>query len=106
MQNQDSNMTRPIDLPLVDISNPDCKAAGKAMLNAAVEYGFLYIDSRTTAFTKADVESAFDLVCQFCINSMNDEFSEYFLTIYSRKSSSIYQSQKRPLINEDQMWVI
>lgn len=65
MHNQDSNMTSPIDLPLVDISNPDYKAAGKAMLNAAVEYGFLYIDSRTTAFTKADIESAFDLVCHF-----------------------------------------
>ncbi|KAJ5786595.1 uncharacterized protein N7503_011807 [Penicillium pulvis] len=58
-------MTSPIDLPLVDISKPDYKAAGKAMLNAAVEYGFLYIDSRTTAFTEADVESAFDLSKEF-----------------------------------------
>jgi hypothetical protein len=62
MHNQDSNMTSPINLPLVDISNPDYNAAGKAMLHAAVKYGFLYIDSRTTAFTKTDVENAFDLV--------------------------------------------
>jgi len=62
MHDQTSNMTSPIDLPLVDISSPDRNAAGKAMLHAAVKYGFLYIDSRTTAFTKNDVESAFDLV--------------------------------------------
>ncbi|KAJ5919501.1 hypothetical protein N7454_009336 [Penicillium verhagenii] len=65
MDSHDHNITNPIDLPLVDISNSNYDAAGKAMLQAAVKYGFLYVDSRTTAFAKSDVESAFDLSKQF-----------------------------------------
>lgn len=57
-----TNMASPIRLPMVDLSDPDTAAAGKALLNAAIEYGFLYIDSRTSKFTECDVERVFKMV--------------------------------------------
>ncbi|KAJ5398313.1 Oxidoreductase 2OG-Fe(II) oxygenase family [Penicillium cosmopolitanum] len=56
-----TNMASPIRLPMVDLSDPDTAAAGKALLNAAIEYGFLYIDSRTSKFTECDVERVFKM---------------------------------------------
>lgn len=58
-----ANMASHIKLPMVDLSNTDTMAAGKALLNAAIEYGFLYIDSRTTKFTESDVKRLFEMVC-------------------------------------------
>lgn len=52
----------PIELPVLDISNPLDPNAGKAMLDAATTYGFLYVDSKGTDFTPADVKRAFELV--------------------------------------------
>jgi hypothetical protein len=51
-----------IELPILDISNPNDPAVGKAMLDAAATYGFLYVNSRGTDFTIGDVERAFGLV--------------------------------------------
>ena len=51
-----------ITLPILDISNPDDPATGKAMLDAATRYGFLYVDAASTEFTAEDVERAFSLV--------------------------------------------
>ncbi|RAK79812.1 putative oxidoreductase, 2OG-Fe(II) oxygenase family [Aspergillus fijiensis CBS 313.89] len=51
----------PIELPVLDISNPLDPNAGKAMLDAATTYGFLYVDSKGTDFTPADVKRAFEL---------------------------------------------
>jgi hypothetical protein len=56
-------VTDPIELPLIDISKCDDPEAGKALLDATIKYGFLYVDSRATSFTKFDVEQAFALVC-------------------------------------------
>ncbi|CAI7595364.1 unnamed protein product [Penicillium manginii] len=56
-----TNMTSPIRLPMIDLSDPDTAAAGKSLLNAAIEHGFLYIDSRTSNFTKCDVERVFKM---------------------------------------------
>ncbi|PYH44587.1 putative oxidoreductase, 2OG-Fe(II) oxygenase family [Aspergillus saccharolyticus JOP 1030-1] len=50
-----------IDLPILDISNPLDPNAGKAMLDAATKYGFLYVDSKGTDFTPDDVKRAFEL---------------------------------------------
>ncbi|KAL3472974.1 putative oxidoreductase [Aspergillus californicus] len=50
----------PIELPILDISNPEDPAAGKAMLDAATKYGFLYVDSKGTDFTAEDVQKAFE----------------------------------------------
>ncbi|KAL5341534.1 hypothetical protein BJX70DRAFT_358169 [Aspergillus crustosus] len=50
----------PIDLPILDISNPDDAVVGKAMLEAATKYGFLYVDSKGTDFAAEDVRHAFD----------------------------------------------
>ncbi|KAL4785579.1 hypothetical protein BJX76DRAFT_324218 [Aspergillus varians] len=50
----------PIDLPILDISNPDDPAVGKAVLDAATKYGFLYVDSKGTDFAADDVHKAFD----------------------------------------------
>ncbi|PYI11111.1 Clavaminate synthase-like protein, partial [Aspergillus sclerotiicarbonarius CBS 121057] len=51
----------PIELPVLDISNPLDPAAGKALLDAATKYGFLYVDSRGTDFTATEVDRAFEL---------------------------------------------
>ncbi|RAL13958.1 putative oxidoreductase, 2OG-Fe(II) oxygenase family [Aspergillus homomorphus CBS 101889] len=51
----------PIDLPVLDVSNPLDPVAGKAMLDAATKYGFLYVDSKGTDFTPDDVKRAFEL---------------------------------------------
>lgn len=57
-----SDVGPPIDLPVLDISNPLDPEAGKALLAAATKYGFLYVDSRGTDFTAAEVDRAFELV--------------------------------------------
>lgn len=53
----------PIELPVIDISNPHDPAVGKAMLEAAAKYGFLYVNSKGTDFATEDVDHAFGLVC-------------------------------------------
>ena len=58
----------PIDLPIIDISNPDDPVVGKAMLDAAAKYGFLYVNSKGTDFTPQDVQRAFGLV-SFCVGT-------------------------------------
>ncbi|KAL5051814.1 hypothetical protein BDW71DRAFT_632 [Aspergillus fruticulosus] len=50
----------PIELSVLDISNPEDPAVGKAMLDAATKYGFLYVDSKGTDFTAEDVRKAFE----------------------------------------------
>ncbi|KAL4802250.1 hypothetical protein BDV18DRAFT_64067 [Aspergillus unguis] len=50
----------PINLPILDISNPNDPAVGKAMLDAATKYGFLYVDSKGTDFGAEDVQKAFE----------------------------------------------
>jgi hypothetical protein len=52
----------PIELPIIDISNSDDPNVGKAMLDAAAKYGFLYVDSKGTDFAAEDVNRAFELV--------------------------------------------
>ncbi|KAE8148944.1 hypothetical protein BDV25DRAFT_157196 [Aspergillus avenaceus] len=54
-----------IQLPILDISDPSDPAVGKAMLDAAAKYGFLYVNSTGTDFAASDVEKAFDLSKQF-----------------------------------------
>ncbi|EAA65255.1 hypothetical protein AN0077.2 [Aspergillus nidulans FGSC A4] len=49
-----------IELPILDISNPEDPAVGEAMLDAATKYGFLYVDSKGTDFTAEDVRKAFE----------------------------------------------
>lgn len=53
----------PIELPVIDISDPHDPAVGKAMLDAAAKYGFLYVNSKGTDFATEDVDHAFGLVC-------------------------------------------
>jgi len=58
----DSDVTAPIELPVIDISDPNDPAVGKAMLDAAAKYGFLYVNSKGSDFTPEDVDHAFGLV--------------------------------------------
>ncbi|KAJ6078995.1 hypothetical protein N7467_008748 [Penicillium canescens] len=55
----------PIELPVIDISNPHDPAVGKAMLDAAAKYGFLYVNSKGTDFTAEDVDHGFELSKKF-----------------------------------------
>ncbi|EAL91389.1 oxidoreductase, 2OG-Fe(II) oxygenase family, putative [Aspergillus fumigatus Af293] len=58
---QTSTVGPPIELPIIDISNPNDPNVGKAMLDAAAKYGFLYVDSKGTDFAAEDVKRAFEL---------------------------------------------
>lgn len=69
-------MTDPLDIPLIDISSNNDHAAGKAMLDAAVKFGFLYVDSRSSCFTQSDVQGAFDISKEF-FHLPRDEKSLY-----------------------------
>ncbi|CDM30686.1 hypothetical protein DTO013E5_665 [Penicillium roqueforti] len=60
-----ADTTVPIELPVIDISNPHDPAVGKAMLDAATKYGFLYVNSKGTDFTVEDVDHAFGLSKKF-----------------------------------------
>lgn len=55
----------PIQLPVIDISNPNDPAVGKEMLDAATKYGFFYVNSKGSDFAVADVKKAFGLVWQW-----------------------------------------
>lgn len=57
--------TTPITLPILNISDPNDVAVGKAMLDAAAKFGFLYVDTQGSGFGVDDVEGAFGLVCGF-----------------------------------------
>ncbi|TQB77481.1 hypothetical protein MPDQ_000021 [Monascus purpureus] len=69
----------PIDLPIINISNPNDPVVGKAMIDAAAKYGFLYVDSRGTDFTYEDVEKAFGLSREFFASPF-EEKSNYRIT--------------------------
>ena len=58
-------MPDPITLPILNIADPSL-ATGKAMLDAAAKYGFLYINSAGTVFEAEDVDGIFALVCLPC----------------------------------------
>lgn len=53
----------PIELPVIDISNPHDPSVGKAMIDVAAKFGFFYVDSAGSDFTAEDVEGMFGLVC-------------------------------------------
>lgn len=59
----------PIQLPVIDISNPDDPAVGKAMIDAAAKYGFFYVDTKGSDFLAADIDRTFELVCKYQANS-------------------------------------
>ncbi|EEP80200.1 potential dioxygenase [Uncinocarpus reesii 1704] len=54
----------PIQLPIIDISNADPET-GKAMIDAATNYGFLYVDSASTEISNGNVDSAFAMARKF-----------------------------------------
>lgn len=58
--NKVNHDTSTIDLPIIDISNFDL-ATGKAMLDAATKYGFLYISTTSTSFTPEVIDQQFGL---------------------------------------------
>ncbi|KAJ5893498.1 hypothetical protein N7495_005189 [Penicillium taxi] len=63
----------PIELPVIDISDPHDPAVGKAMLKAATEYGFLYVNSAGSDFAAADVDHAFGLSKKFFASPAADK---------------------------------
>lgn len=60
-------MVTPIQLPIIDISDPLNPAVGKDMLDAAIKYGFFYVHGKGSDFSAAEVDSTFALVSRsFC----------------------------------------
>lgn len=51
----------PIQLPIFDVSQLTPEV-GKSMIDAAKEYGFLYVASEGSDFTNDEVENAFGMV--------------------------------------------
>ncbi|KAJ9407150.1 hypothetical protein DTO045G8_4999 [Paecilomyces variotii] len=58
-------VTAPIQLPIINIANPDDHAVGKAMISAAAKYGFFYVDTKGSDFSPADIEHMFELSKKF-----------------------------------------
>ncbi|PGH19436.1 hypothetical protein AJ80_03937 [Polytolypa hystricis UAMH7299] len=54
----------PIQLPVINISKAT-PAVGREMIDAAKEYGFLYMDGAGTIFSKQDVDGAFGMARKF-----------------------------------------
>jgi isopenicillin N synthase-like dioxygenase len=52
----------PIQLPVIDISNPLDAAVGKQMVSAAVKYGFFYVHGKGSDFSAQEVDQTFELV--------------------------------------------
>ena len=63
-------MATPIQLPIIDISDPLNPAIGKDMLDAAIKYGFFYVHGKGSDFSADEVDSTFDLVCTSYPNIM------------------------------------
>jgi isopenicillin N synthase-like dioxygenase len=63
-------MATPIQLPIIDISDPLNPAIGKDMLDAAIKYGFFYVHGKGSDFSADAVDSTFDLVCTSYPNIM------------------------------------
>ncbi|KAL1953983.1 hypothetical protein VTO42DRAFT_1869 [Malbranchea cinnamomea] len=59
-----SASTASVQLPVIDISHISTEV-GKSMIDAATKYGFLYVDSKSSDFTKEDVDNAFELAKGF-----------------------------------------
>ncbi|KAH8696206.1 putative oxidoreductase [Talaromyces proteolyticus] len=55
----------PIQLPIINISDPTDAATGREMLAAAVKYGFFYVHSQGSGFSAKEVDSTFDLSKKF-----------------------------------------
>ncbi|OKL61469.1 hypothetical protein UA08_03493 [Talaromyces atroroseus] len=58
-------MATPIQLPVIDISDPLNAAVGKDMLDAAIKYGFFYVHGKGSDFSAAEVDSTFELSKKF-----------------------------------------
>ncbi|KAL3707630.1 hypothetical protein TMatcc_005611 [Talaromyces marneffei ATCC 18224] len=58
-------MVTPIQLPIIDISDPLNPAVGKDMLDAAIKYGFFYVHGKGSDFSAAEVDSTFALSKKF-----------------------------------------
>jgi hypothetical protein len=90
-----------IELPILDISNPEDPAAGKAILDAATKYGFLYVDSKGTDFGAEDVEKAFERVCY----RRAFTYAEAEMSCYSRKLSSRHRRRRKSPVGFSRMFV-
>ncbi|PGH05370.1 hypothetical protein AJ79_06839 [Helicocarpus griseus UAMH5409] len=54
----------PVQLPVINISEAS-PAVGKAMVGAAIKYGFFYVDGASSDFSDDDVEGAFAMARKF-----------------------------------------
>lgn len=91
-----------IDLPIIDISNPHNPSVGKAMLDAAAKYGFLYVASQSTDFSADDVERAFGLVCTLDLIDTSitncSQSKEFFTSPVEEKATCRITPNVRPLV--------
>ena len=79
-----------IQIPVINISDPTA-ALGDALIDAASNYGFIYIESKGSGFTEEDVNRAFEMVRSEALIMVDGG-----LTSTSQKNSSIHPRKRRP----------
>lgn len=67
-----SSTTSTIQLPVFDVSDHSPENA-KRLVNATIEYGFLYISPEGTPFTESLVDAQFDLSKQFFASPLDEK---------------------------------
>lgn len=75
----------PINLPVIDISKATPEA-GKAMVDAAIKYGFLYVDSASSDIPMDDVETMFGMVSGCSYHTIS------YHIIYYHKEFPVHES--------------
>ncbi|KAK2879309.1 hypothetical protein FQN49_001005 [Arthroderma sp. PD_2] len=64
--------TAQIQLPIIDISNATA-AVGKEVIDAARQYGFLYVDTASSCFSKEEIDSTFEMAKKFFASPIEEK---------------------------------
>lgn len=78
----------PIQLPVIDISKATPEA-GKALVDAAIKYGFLYVDSASCGIPLNDVEAMFGMVSRRLHQIISYHIISYPWILYKNTHMSI-----------------
>ncbi|GBF64619.1 hypothetical protein TMEN_7335 [Trichophyton mentagrophytes] len=61
-----------IQLPVIDISSATAEV-GKQVIDAARQYGFLYIDTASSCFSKEEIDSTFKMAQEFFASPIEEK---------------------------------
>ncbi|EEQ32306.1 conserved hypothetical protein [Microsporum canis CBS 113480] len=78
-----------IQLPVIDISNTTA-AVGKEVIDAAIQYGFLYIDTASSCFSKEEIDSTFKMAEEFFASPIEQKKKVEIKEDVSRRFQRVY----------------